>query len=76
MKHSTVVGGSTAKRVMNCPGSVALVQLAPPSPSSIYADKGALLHTAISEVLLGEDNVIGMTYEGHTLDQTLFDDKV
>jgi hypothetical protein len=31
MKHSTVVGGSTAKRVMNCPGSVALVQLAPPS---------------------------------------------
>ena len=76
MKHSTVVGGSTAKRVMNCPGSVALVQLAPPSPSSIYADKGTLLHTAISEVLLGEDNVIGMTYEGQTLDQTLFDDKV
>jgi len=76
MKHSTVVGGSTAKRVMNCPGSVALVQLAPPSPSSVYADKGTLLHTAISEVLLGEDNVIGMTYEGQTLDQTLFDDKV
>ena len=76
MKHSTVVGGSTAKRVMNCPGSVALVQLAPPSPSSVYADKGTLLHTAISEVLLGEDNVIGMTYESQTLDQTLFDDKV
>jgi len=76
MKHSTVVGGSTAKRVMHCPGSVALVQLAPPSPSSVYADKGTLLHTAISEVLLGEDNVIGMTYEGQTLDQTLFDDKV
>jgi hypothetical protein len=76
MKHSTVVGGSTAKRVMNCPGSVALVQLAPPSPSSVYADKGTLLHTAISEMLLGEDNVIGMTYEGQTLDQNMIDEKL
>jgi hypothetical protein len=76
MKHSTVVGGSTAKRVINCPGSVALVQLAPPSPSSVYADKGTLLHTAISEMLLGEDNVIGMTYEGQTLDQTMLDEKL
>ena len=76
MKHSTVVGGSTAKRVMNCPGSVALVQLAPPSPSSVYADKGTLLHSAISEVLLGEDNVIGMTYEGQTLDQDVIDQKL
>ena len=76
MKHSTVVGGSTAKRVMNCPGSVALVQLAPPSPSSVYADKGTLLHSAISEVLLGEDNVIGMTYEGQTLDQDMIDQKM
>jgi len=76
MKHSTVVGGSTAKRVMNCPGSVALVQLAPPSPSSVYADKGTLLHTAISEMLLGEDDVIGMTYEGQTLDQDMIDDKI
>ena len=76
MKHSTVVGGSTAKRVMNCPGSVALVQLAPPSPSSVYADKGTLLHSAISEVLLGEDNVIGMTYEGQMLDQDMIDQKM
>ena len=76
MKHSTVVGGSTAKRVMNCPGSVALVQLAPPSPSSVYADKGTLLHSAISEVLLGEDNVIGMTYEGQTLDQDMIGQKM
>jgi hypothetical protein len=78
MKHSTVVGGSTAKRVMNCPGSVALVQLAPPSPSSTYADKGTLLHSAISEVLPGEapDNVIGMVYEGQTLDQDMIDQKM
>jgi hypothetical protein len=76
MNHSTVVGGSTAKRVMNCPGSVALVAQAPVMPSSTYADKGTLLHTAISEYLLGEDNVIGTTYEGHTLDQDMYDDKL
>ena len=29
MKHSTVVGGSTAKRVMNCPGSVAYKWVSP-----------------------------------------------
>ncbi|CAB4183707.1 Protein of unknown function DUF2800, partial [uncultured Caudovirales phage] len=76
MKHSTVVGGSTAKRVMACPGSVALVAQAPVMPSSTYADKGTMLHTAISEYLLGEDNVIGTTYEGHTLDQEMYDDKL
>ena len=79
MKHSTVVGGSTAKRVMNCPGSVALVKLAPPSPSSIYADKGTLLHTVISDVLAEDkapEDMIGLQYEGQTLDQDMIDDKI
>lgn len=49
--HSNVVGGSTAKRVMNCPGSVALCDTMPPKPSSKYADEGTLLHNIISEVL-------------------------
>ncbi|CAB4146357.1 Protein of unknown function DUF2800 [uncultured Caudovirales phage] len=79
MKHSTVVGGSTAKRVMNCPGSVALVQLAPPSPSSVYADKGTLLHTVISDVLAEDkapEDMIGLQYEGQTLDQAMIDEKI
>ena len=79
MQHSTVVGGSTAKRVMKCPGSVALVKLAPPSPSSVYADKGTLLHTAISEVLLADKtpaDLIGTTYEGQILDQDMIDQKL
>ena len=79
MKHSTVVGGSTAKRVMNCPGSVALVKLAPPSPSSIYADKGTLLHTVISDVLAEDkapEDMLGLQYEGQTLDQDMIDDKI
>jgi hypothetical protein len=54
MQHSNIVGGSTAKRVINCPGSVALVQKMPPKPSSKYADEGTLLHEAISD-FLGED---------------------
>ena len=51
MQHSRIVGGSTAKRVISCPGSVALVDQMPPQPSSSYADEGTLLHDAIAKVL-------------------------
>jgi len=51
VQHSSVVGGSTAKRVINCPGSVALVAEMPPQPSSPYAEEGTLLHNEISEFL-------------------------
>ena len=52
MNHSNIVGGSTAKRVMNCPGSVALVQKMPPQPSNKYADEGTLLHNVIAEIVM------------------------
>ena len=51
MLHSSIVGGSTASRVINCPGSVALVAKMPPRASSEYADRGTLLHDAISLIL-------------------------
>jgi hypothetical protein len=51
MLHSKIVGGSTAKRVINCPGSVALVAEMPPQPSSSYAEEGTLLHDEISRFL-------------------------
>ena len=51
MQHSKIVGGSTAKRVINCPGSVALVAQMPPQPSSPYAEEGTLLHDEISNFL-------------------------
>jgi hypothetical protein len=47
MQHSKVVGGSTAKRVINCPGSVALVAQMPPQATSKYMAEGTALHTAI-----------------------------
>ena len=51
MNHSKIVGGSTAKRVINCPGSVALVAQMPPQPSSKDAEQGTALHNAISDFL-------------------------
>ena len=51
MKHSKIVGGSTAKRVINCPGSVVLVQKMPPQPSSQYADEGTMLHGCMEDLL-------------------------
>jgi hypothetical protein len=51
MQHSRIVGGSTAKRVINCPGSVALVDKMPPQISSSYADEGTLLHDTIADIL-------------------------
>lgn len=51
MKHSNIVGGSTASRVINCPGSVALVQRMPPQVESKYAAEGTLLHSCIESLL-------------------------
>ena len=53
--HSSVVGGSTAKRVMACPGSVALVQKMPPQKASKYAEEGSMLHLAIERLVDTED---------------------
>jgi hypothetical protein len=78
-QHSTIVGGSTAKRVIACPGSVALVQQMPPKPSSKYADEGTLLHNVIAEILTTDrtpESYLGTKYESITLDQDLIDRKL
>jgi hypothetical protein len=62
MQHSRIVGGSTAKRVINCPGSVALVDQMPPQPSSSYANEGTLLHDTIADIL--DKGVAPQTYLG------------
>jgi len=79
VSHSTIVGGSTAKRVINCPGSVALCQKVPPKPSSKYADEGTLLHNVMAE-MLGQDkplrDLIGSEFNGIFLTEELVADKV
>ena len=79
MNHSNVVGGSTAKRVINCPASVKLVQKMPPKPSSEHADRGTLLHNVIAELLEFDKKpaqCIGATYKTQTLTQELIDEKI
>jgi hypothetical protein len=78
-KHSSVVGGSTAKRVIGCPGSVALCAKMPSKPSSKYADEGTLLHNVMDLILTtGQtpESFAGMEYEDITLTQELLDEKV
>jgi hypothetical protein len=77
MQHSNIVGGSTAKRVINCPGSVALVNKMPKQASSEHADRGTMLHDAISAILEDQSvDVVGRTYEGQVLTQDLYDEKI
>ena len=79
MDHSKIVGGSTAKRVMNCPGSVALVQKMPPQPSNKYADEGTLLHNVIAEIVMSDkhpEEFLGTTYNDQVLTLDLIDNKL
>jgi hypothetical protein len=67
MEHSNVVGGSSAKRVINCPGSVVLVQKMPRQPSSKYAAEGTALHTCIDR-LVNDDSLTVPMLLGKTVD--------
>ena len=71
MAHSKIVGGSTAKRVINCPGSVALCNAALEKPSSSYAEEGTLLHNTIAEWLADGKKPVA----NDILTQDLIDDK-
>jgi hypothetical protein len=77
--HSNIVGGSTAKRVIACPGSVKLVQQMPPRPSSRYADEGTLCHSIMEAVLTRDvqpEEGLGDTFGGATVTQELIDTKI
>ena len=79
MNHSNIVGGSTAKRVMNCPGSVALVQKMPPQPSNKYADEGTLLHNVIAEIVMTDkhpEEFLHTKYNDQVLTLDLIDNKL
>ena len=78
--HSLIVGGSTAKRVINCPGSVALVAKMPPKDRSAYADRGTLLHNAMAAILDSDtvtpESMLWTTYQGETLTGELLSEKI
>jgi len=78
--HSNIVGGSTAKRVVNCPGSVALVQKMPPRVAGDAADQGTLCHSAMAMLLedpsLEIKSVLGMIENDQTMTEDLIDEKI
>lgn len=77
--HSRVVGGSTAARVLNCPGSVQHNWNFPNEETS-YAAEGTALHEAVAFILDGHvDNdrdVIGMTFYDHVITEELYDEAI
>lgn len=83
ISHSTrahsAVGGSSAKRVIACPGSVNLCARYP-SKSSEWAEEGTALHEAIDLILQGktekDTDVIGVFFNGIEITQDLFDEAI
>ena len=53
-KHSSIVGGSTAARLLNCPGSYQATLKLPPSAdrSSEYADEGTAMHEVMTALMM------------------------
>lgn len=77
--HSSVVGGSTAARVIACPASVRLSATIPPRASSQYADQGTMLHNIISDILNTDSpgiEMIGTIYAGQTFTAEMYEDKI
>ena len=72
--HSDLVGGSTADRRINCPGSYKMEQKVPENlrkGSSSYADEGTALHEAIQFIL--DENIsdpmelLGREFNGYKM---------
>lgn len=77
--HSAVVGGSSASRVMNCPGSVELSLFFPEKETSTYAEEGTALHEAVEHILdkgLDGPEIIGHTFNGFEITKDLYNSAV
>lgn len=76
--HSTLVGGSSAARVLACPGSIPLVgSFIAKNRSSAAADEGTALHLATEHVLENDllpESIVGMTFHGHEMTEELVDE--
>jgi len=77
--HSSV-GGSSAKRVIECPGSMLLCEKYPSKGSSVFADEGTAGHEAIDMILQGktrEDrDVIGLTFNKIVITEEFFNEAI
>jgi hypothetical protein len=57
-KHSAIVGGSTAGRLLNCPASLLAIRALPPSADkpSEYAEEGTAMHAAMDRAMCARHN--------------------
>lgn len=76
--HSSV-GGSSAKRVMECPGSMLLAEKYP-SAESEFAAEGTAGHEAIDLIMQGktdkDTDVIGLIFNGIEITREFYDDAI
>lgn len=76
--HSSV-GGSSAKRIMECPGSMLLCEKYP-SKSSEFAEEGTAGHEAIDMILQGktqkDTDVIGLTFNKIVITEEFFHEAI
>ena len=74
--HSSVVGGSSAERVLNCTGSVELAKTLPPPSGSSFANEGTALHEAMAAILEADyerdEDIIGVTFSNIEITEDLF----
>jgi hypothetical protein len=80
IEHSSIVGGSSAGKRMQCPGSYQMEQKLPPEArgkTSAYAEEGSALHDCIAYILDSElddiDEVRGMEFRGYVITQEHMD---
>ncbi len=73
--HSTVVGGSSAGRVLQCPGSVQLCAKFP-NVETEFAAEGTALHMAMDMIMSGlakdDREVIGLEFNGYLITDEMF----
>ena len=71
MSHSSIVGGSSAGRVIACPPSRILSQGVPESEDNVHSRRGTALHTAI-EIAISTGSgdfasLVGAVIDGHMI---------
>lgn len=76
--HSDIVGGSSAARVLACPGSIDMSRMVPEQPGSEYAEEGTALHEAMEYLLdkgcTDPDAVLGMVFNEYEMTRTLINE--
>lgn len=72
MSHSSLVGGSNAARMLNCPASFKLSKDIPPSPPNEYTREGTALHACMEKYLL--EGTLPEEFKGATIESVIIDD--